>query len=84
MPIDGKSEAIDILTRIAEHAPGTDIAAKSILRVADHHYSSQDWPEAVDAYDLLVDLFPKSDRAPYAAGQAAMATWMEFRGNTLR
>jgi outer membrane assembly lipoprotein YfiO len=76
--LNAMSDAVDILTGIAEHAPGTEIAARSLLRVADYHYSAGKWAEAVDAYDMFVDLFPRSDQAPYAAGKAAMATWLSF------
>jgi len=78
--LDGTSDALEILTRIADHAPGTEIASKSLLRLADHYYAAGQWPEAVNAYDSYVQLFPKSTKTGYAAGRAAEATWLSFAG----
>ena len=73
-------EALEILTRIAEHAPGTELAAKSLLRVADYHYSKSEWLEATDAYDAFLLLFGKSTKAAYAMLQAARATYASYGG----
>lgn len=73
-------EGLEILSRIADHAPGTDIAARSLMRIADYHYNKGDWFEAAGAYDAFVSVFPKSRQTPYAALQAARATYASFSG----
>ena len=78
--LNATSEALEILTRIAEHSPGTEIASQSLMRVADHHFSADQWDDAVKAYDTYVKLFPKSPKTAYAAGRAALATWLSFAG----
>jgi len=78
--LNATDEALEILMRIAEHAPGTELAAKSLLRIADHYYLTDKWVEAVNAYDIFLQLFPRSARSGYAAGQAAQAAWASFEG----
>lgn len=78
--IGAVDDGLEILTRIAEHAPGTNIAAKSLLRIADYHYQKGQWVEAAEAYDLFLDLFGKSPEAARAMLQAAQATYSSFRG----
>jgi len=75
-----EDDGLEILLRIAEHAPGTPLALKAMLRIADHHYGKNRFPEAVEAYDRFVELFPKSEQAEYAALQAARATHAQFKG----
>lgn len=78
--ISAKGEALEILTRIAEHAPGTAMAENALLRIADYHYSHSEFPEAVQAYDGYLRLFGKSPRAAYAMLQAARARHASFHG----
>ncbi len=78
--LPARSEGLEILTRIAEHAPGTELAQQAMLRIGDHHYSRDQWYEAVDAYDQFVDTFPNSDRASHAMLQAARAMYAAFHG----
>lgn len=73
-------EGLEILQRIAEHIPGTELAARSLLRVGDFYYEREKWIEAIEAYDVFLDLFGKSAKAPYAMGRAAMASWHSFEG----
>jgi len=80
MKLKATDEALEILMRISEHAPGTELAAKSLLRIADHHYLDRKYVEAVDAYDTFLKVFPRSNKSGYAAGQAAKAAWECFEG----
>jgi len=73
-------EGLEILARVAEHAPGTVLAEKALLRIGDHHYSRGDYEEAADAYDYYVEVFPKTKRTPYAMLQAARSMRASFRG----
>jgi len=73
-------EAVEILNRIAEHAPGTAIAEKSIMRIGDFHYGRQQYADAVQAYDNFLKLFPKSAKAKDAMLQAARASYASYRG----
>ena len=78
--LPAKDEALEMLTRIAEHAPGTKIAERSLLRIGDYHYAKQQWVEATDAYDAFLTLFGKSPKAGYAMLQAARAAYSGYKG----
>jgi outer membrane assembly lipoprotein YfiO len=74
------SDGIDILQRIAEHAPGSAIADKSLMRVAEYDFTHQKFEDAVSAYDSYLSMFPKSRKAAYATLQAARSTLSSYRG----
>ncbi len=78
--LGAEGEALEILSRIAEHSPGTRIAERALLRIAERHYQKQRWAEAVDSYDLFIELFPKSAKTPMAMFQAAQAQYELFQG----
>jgi len=80
MKLKATDEGLEILGRIAEHAPGTEIASRSLLRIADYHYGKGHWMDAVEAYDTFLTLFGKSVKAPYAMLQSARANYSAFRG----
>ena len=73
-------EGVEILQRIAEQAPGSAIAERALMRVADYYYSDRQWDKSAQAYDQYLELFGKSNSAPYASLQAARATFGQFRG----
>lgn len=73
-------DGLEILLRIAEHAPGTAMAEKALMRIAEHHNSRGEYIRAVEAYDRFVEMFPKSEQAGYAALQAARASLAQFKG----
>ena len=73
-------EGIEIMHRVAEHAPGTERAELALLAVADHHYGAGQWQAAVDSYDAYLRLFPKSRRAIHARLRAAEAMRRSYRG----
>ena len=80
MKLPAADEGVEILTRIAEHAPGTDIGASSLLRIGDYYYAKGKWTEATEAYDTFLELFAKSPKAAYVMLQAARATYSSFGG----
>ena len=69
-----------ILPRIAERAPGSALAERALLRIADYHYKEQDYKEAVQAYDQYLKVFSRSEKASYAMLQAARASLAGYRG----
>lgn len=75
-------EGVEILGRIAEHVPGTELAEKALLRIGEYHMAAREFSEAAEAYDRYLQFFPRGKRAEYAALQAAQATLSSFRGTT--
>jgi len=80
LPISARGDGLRILGRIAEHVPGSVLAEKALLRIADHHYRQKDYEDATLAYDHFLEMFGRSKQAPYATLQAARATFASFHG----
>jgi len=78
--IPAKGDGLEILARIVEHAPGSSLAEKALMRIGDHHYQHYDYEEAAEAYDRFLVLFGNTPRAPRAMLQAARATYASFHG----
>jgi len=79
LPLPARSEGIDIMLRIVERAPGSALAEKSMMRVADFYFDRQNYLLAVGAYDRYQELFKSSPRIPYAMYRAALAALGMFR-----
>jgi len=78
--VPARDDGVDILHRIAEQAPGSEIAERALLRVADYYYRRGDYVDAAEAYDHFIELFGKSTRLPYARLQAARAIYKTYSG----
>jgi outer membrane assembly lipoprotein YfiO len=78
--VSAKEDGIEILLRIAGHAPGSDLAERALLRVADYHFNRQEYDDAIGVYDEFVKTNPQSNRKPYAMLRAAKASLLSFRG----
>jgi len=78
--LPARDEGIEILSGVAEHAPGSTFADRSLMRIGDYHYDRRDYPEAVDAYDHYVRMFGRTPRTPYARLQAGQALFESYRG----
>jgi outer membrane protein assembly factor BamD len=79
LKLPAAGDGLEILNRVFEFAPGSALAEKALLRIADYHFDERDYPEAAAAYDRFIEQFPASTRAPYARLQAARATYAYFR-----
>lgn len=81
MPIlSGEDEAIEMLFRIQERAPGSPIAERSLLRTADYYYDHGDYDFAVDAYAAYAKTYPRSPDTPGVRLRQAYASLAQFRG----
>lgn len=78
--VSAREDGIEILMRIAGYAPGSDLAERALLRVADYHYDRQEYEDAIGVYDEFVKTNPQSNRKPYAMLRAAKASLLLFRG----
>ncbi len=78
--VPAQDDGITILGKIAEHAPGSNLAERALMRIADYHYNAQDYAEAAGDYDRYLDVFSRSPRAAYAMLQAAKSSYAAFRG----
>jgi outer membrane assembly lipoprotein YfiO len=81
MPVlTGEDEAVEMLFRIQERAPGSPIAERSLLRTADYYYEHGDYDFAADAYAAYAKTYPRSPDTPGVRLRQAFASLAQFRG----
>jgi outer membrane protein assembly factor BamD (BamD/ComL family) len=78
--LPAEPEGLQILHRVVEHAPGSALGDRSMLRIAGYHFNHRNWTEAIQAYDEYVKLFRNAQNVPYATLQAARASFLAYRG----
>ena len=73
-------EATEMLYRVQQQAPGSPLAEKSLLRVADHYYADAQFDLAADAYAAYIRGYPRSPYLARVRLRQAFATLAQFRG----
>ncbi len=76
----GVDIAEEIIIRINERLPGSRLAEKALLELADFYYRDRDLKMAATAYDCFVILFPKSEMRQKAVERRIYATIAQFKG----
>jgi len=81
MPVfENHDQAIEMLYRIQQRAPGSPLAERSLLRTADHYYASAQYDLSGDAYAAFVRSYPRSPHVPVARLRSAYSALAQFRG----
>jgi outer membrane assembly lipoprotein YfiO len=78
--IEATGEATEILYRIQQRAPGSPLAEKALLRVADYYYADSQFDLAADAYAAYIRSYPRSPWLPRVRLRQAFASLAQFRG----
>ena len=78
--VGAEEEAIDMLFRIQERAPGSPLAERALLRTADYYYHRGDYELAADAYAAYARSYPRSPVIPRVKLRQAFASLAQFRG----
>lgn len=78
--ITAYSEAEELLIRIQERAPGSKIAERAGIQLANQYYSRAEMASAAEAYDLFLQNFPKSQWAELAMQRQVLANIATFKG----
>jgi outer membrane assembly lipoprotein YfiO len=73
-------EAVEMLYRIQQRAPGSPLAEKSLLRTADYYYATSEFDFAADAYGAYTRTYPRSPNIPRVRLRQAYASLAQFRG----
>lgn len=80
MPMFGaEEEAVEMLYRIQQRAPGSALAEKALLRTADYYFASSDFDLAADAYGHYVNTYPRSAIVPKVKLRRAYSSLAQFR-----
>ncbi len=78
--LSAEDEAVDMLYRIQQRAPGSLLAEKALLRTADWYYASGDYDLAADAYAAYERSYRRSPHIPRVRLRRAYSNLAQFRG----
>lgn len=77
---DGTPVSEEIIIRINERLPGSRLAERALLDLADYYYRTRELRSAADTYDVFLRLFPKSDQRRLAMQRRTYASIAQFKG----
>jgi outer membrane assembly lipoprotein YfiO len=81
LPLLGaEDEAVEMLYRIQQRSPGSDLAEKALLRTADYFYEDQQYDIAAEVYGAYVKSYPRSPLVPRVKLRQAFSNLAQFRG----
>jgi outer membrane protein assembly factor BamD (BamD/ComL family) len=78
--VDTSDDAQELLIRIQERLPGSALAEKAGMALADFYYERRDMSLAADAYDLFVQNYPRSLQADKARLRLIAAYCSGYKG----
>jgi len=78
--LEAGDDAQEILIRIQERLPGSELAEKAGMELADYYFRIRDMPLAADAYDLFVQNYPRSRQVTKARLRLIYAYYAQFKG----
>lgn len=76
----GKPLAEEIILRICERLPGSRLAERAILELADYYARARDLELAAETYDVFLRLYPRSDQRSLAMQRRVYANIARFKG----
>ncbi|MEM1330896.1 MAG: outer membrane protein assembly factor BamD [Planctomycetota bacterium] len=77
---DAETVGEELLVRAQERLPGSVLAEKAAIDLADHYYAERDMPAASEAYEIFLTNYPRSDRAKHALKRWIFSNIARFRG----
>ncbi|MEM6756035.1 MAG: outer membrane protein assembly factor BamD [Planctomycetota bacterium] len=78
--IPAKSEGEELLIRIQERVPGSELGEKASILLADYFFDDGDMFQASEAYDLFLLNYPTSPQREWAMLRLIQANLARFRG----
>jgi len=70
----------ELLVRVQERMPGSQIAERAALDLADYYYKKRDLPMAADMYGIVVENYPASKFRKYAALREIYSNIAAYKG----
>ncbi len=78
--VSADDDAQELLIRIQERLPGSALAEKAGMELADFYFRNRDMPLAADAYDLFVKNYPRSSQVDKARLRTIYAYYSGYKG----
>lgn len=73
-------EAEEILIRIQERAPGSELGERASLTLADYYFDSAQMHKAAEAYDIFLLNYPRSQHRERAMRRVIQSNLATFKG----
>lgn len=80
IPAGAKTEGVEILDKVAEHWPGSELGAEALMIQGDYWYGRGRFMEAQQSYQLVANFYIKSSHFERALLRNAEATHAQYRG----
>jgi len=78
--LGAQDEGIEMLYRIQQRSPGSELAERSLLRTADYFYDDKQYDLAAEVYGAYIKSYPRSPVIPRAKLRQAFSNLAQFRG----
>ncbi len=78
LPARGEGE--ELMIRIQERAPGSELAERAGRELADYHFRRGQWEEAAEAYDVFLELYRDAADRDHARQRLVEASMNQWRG----
>lgn len=78
--LPASDEAEEIMVRIQERSPGSDLGEQASITLADYYFNKPQMETAADAYDLFLVNYPTSERKEWAMLRLIQANLARFKG----
>ncbi|MEX2214668.1 MAG: outer membrane protein assembly factor BamD [Phycisphaeraceae bacterium] len=78
--LDASGEGEELLVRIQERYPGSELGEKAMLSLGDYYFNEANMSQAVDAYDLFLLNYPRSKYRERVMRRLVDASLARFKG----
>lgn len=78
--IDATPDAVEILLRIHERNPESELAQRALLRLADYYFYTHAWLDAEATYQVLLEGYPRGRHRRYALRRSAESAMNRYYG----
>ncbi|HEX3358656.1 MAG TPA: outer membrane protein assembly factor BamD [Tepidisphaeraceae bacterium] len=78
--ISAEEEGVEMLFRVQQRSPGSELAEKSLLRTADYYYADSQFDLAADAYAVYIHSYSRSPLISRVKLRQAYSNLAQFRG----
>lgn len=80
IPASAKTEGVEILDRVVERWPGSELSAQALMMQGDYYYNKGRFIEAQSTYQILVEHYSRSSYYEAALLRNAEATHAQYEG----